>query len=47
MSEEKIIKLIQKELKKNPEVKNIDIFKKYKVPIVVIELFRRKIEKNK
>ncbi|MEX6702936.1 hypothetical protein ABS315_25625 [Peribacillus frigoritolerans] len=46
MKKEDILIFIQKEFEENPEATSIDISKKYKIPLTIVEMFRRKIEKN-
>lgn len=46
MKKEDIITLIQKEVEGNPEVTNIDISQKYRIPFIIVNMFRRKFEKN-
>lgn len=40
-----IIKLINKELEENPKVNSFEISKKYRIPFIIVETFKRKIEK--
>jgi hypothetical protein len=37
--------ILQKELEQNPEVTSIDIAKKHKLPLFIVEVFRRRMEK--
>ncbi|MBU8878645.1 hypothetical protein BGM26_06535 [Bacillus sp. FJAT-29790] len=46
MKKEDIINLIKKELEVHPQMKSVDFYKKYRIPIPIVEFFRRSIEKN-
>jgi hypothetical protein len=35
---------IEKELEQNPEITSIDIAKKHRIPLVIVELLKRKIK---
>ncbi|MEF3304862.1 hypothetical protein [Paenibacillus sp. GYB003] len=41
-----IIALIQNELKENPHAASIEIAKKHRIPVTMVEVFRRKLAKN-
>jgi hypothetical protein len=45
MKREQIQSILQKELEQNPEVTSIDIVKKHKLPLFIVEAFRRRMEK--
>lgn len=47
VKKEDILIFIQKEFEENPEATSIDISKKYKIPLTIVEAFRIRIEKNR
>jgi hypothetical protein len=42
---ENIPSILQKEWEQNPETTSIDIAKKHKLPLFIVEAFRRRMEK--
>jgi hypothetical protein len=46
VKKEDIFIIIQKEFEDNPEATSIDISIKHKIPLTIVEMFRRKIEKT-
>jgi hypothetical protein len=41
-----IIALIQKEVEENPHAASIEIAKKHRIPVTMVEMFRRKLAKQ-
>jgi hypothetical protein len=41
-----IIALIQKEVEENPHVASIEISKKHRIPVTIVEAFRRSLSKK-
>ncbi|HDR4464906.1 MULTISPECIES: hypothetical protein [Bacillus] len=46
MKKDDIITLIQKELEKNPQATSIDISKKHRIPFIIVEILRKKLDKK-
>jgi hypothetical protein len=44
MKKEDIQARIEKTLKKNPKISDIDLAKECKVPVILVRIFRRKVE---
>lgn len=43
MNKDKLISIIKKELKNNPKATSIEIAKKHKIPLHIVELFKKMI----
>ncbi|MGS0479784.1 hypothetical protein [Bacillus cereus] len=46
MKKEGILISIQKELEENPQATSLDISKKYRIPFIIVEIFRIRIAKK-
>ncbi|MBJ8107628.1 MULTISPECIES: hypothetical protein [Bacillus cereus group] len=46
MKKKDILVSIQKELEENPQTTSLDISKKYRIPFIIVEIFRIKIAKK-
>ncbi|NUK29473.1 hypothetical protein HT574_04980 [Parageobacillus sp. VR-IP] len=44
MKKAEIQTIIEKELEQNPEITSNDIAKKHRIPLVIVELLKRKIK---
>ncbi|MCR8861252.1 hypothetical protein [Bacillus pseudomycoides] len=46
MKKKDILVSIQKELRENPQATSLDISKKYRIPFIIVEIFRIRIAKK-
>ncbi|MEI2311158.1 hypothetical protein [Bacillus nitratireducens] len=46
MKKKDILVSIQKELEENPQTTSLDISKKYRIPFIIVEIFRIKLAKK-
>ncbi|MCU5226736.1 MULTISPECIES: hypothetical protein [Bacillus cereus group] len=46
MKKKDILISIQKELEENPKATSLDISKKYRIPFIIVEIFRIRIVKK-
>lgn len=43
MNKDELVSIIQKELKDNPKVTSLEIAVKHKIPVNIVDIFRRRI----
>jgi hypothetical protein len=46
MNKSELLSIIQSELTSNPKVTSVDIAKKHKIPLIIVEIFKRRIDKG-